>query len=270
MPDDDGKLGALEAQGDTAQSGMVGTRVGEVDVGEGQGQGGRGLGPITRVRRAGSCIQERVPARVEGDATEDRAEEPPGREDQEGYADEAGDGDPDPPPVDEPLAELVSRVDEAPGVGDVSDQLKDAVKCLSDTFEAEGAQVGQDPERDAGADAPDEAEAGGNAADGEPGGAFFVKEADDEADEGCLEGAPGGGESADGDGEQDGGGEGCNRGSGSQFEGDHREGDGRGDLEKELEDGGDRGDEAEGDGQARERASGRHLDWGEAAGIARG
>ena len=77
MPDDDGELGALEAQRDAAQGGVVGTRVGEVDVGEGQGQGGRGLGAIMRVRRAGSCIQERVPARVEGDATEDRAEEPP-------------------------------------------------------------------------------------------------------------------------------------------------------------------------------------------------
>lgn len=65
-------------------------------------------------------------------------------------------------------------------------------------------------------------------------------------------------------------GEGRDRGSGSQFEGDHREGDGRGDLKKELEDGGDCGDEAEGDSQARERASGRHLDGGEAAGIARG
>ena len=270
MPDDDGELGALEAQGDAAQRGMVGARVGEVDVGEGEGQGGRGLGPITRVRRAGSCIQERVPARVEGDATEDRAEEPPGREDQEGYADEAGDGDPDPPPVDEPLAELVSHVDEAPGVGDVSDQLKDAVKCLSDTFEAKGAQVGQDPERDAGADAPDDAEAGGDAGDGQPGGALFMEESDDEADEGGLEGAACRGDAADGDGQEDRRSEGCDRSSGSQFEGDHREGDGRGDLEKELEDGGDCGDEAEGDSQARERASGRHLDGGEAAGIARG
>ena len=97
-----------------------------------------------------------------------------------------------------------------------------------------------------------------------------MKEADDEADEGCLERAAGRGDAADGDGEEDRRSEGCDRGSGSQFEGDHREGNGRGDLEKELEDGGDRGDEAEGDGQARERASGRHLDGGEAAGIARG
>ena len=74
----------------------------------------------------------------------------------------------------------------------------------------------------------------------------------------------------DGDGEEDRRGEGCDRGSWPKFEGDHREGNCRGDLEEELEDGGDRGDEAEGDGQARERASGRHLDGGEAAGIARG
>ena len=270
MPDDDGELGALEAQRDAAQGGVVGARVGEVDVGEGEGQGGRGLGSITRVRSAGGRIHERVPARVEGDAAEDGAEEPPGGEDQEGHADEAGDGDPDPPPVDEPLAELVSRVDEAPGVGDVSDQLKEAVKGLADTFEAEGAQVGQDPERDAGADAPDDAEASGDAADGQPGGAFLMKESDDEADEGCLEGSAGRGDAADGDGEEDRRGEGCDRGSWPKFEGDHREGDCRGDLEEELEDGGDRGDEAEGDGQARQRASGRHLNGGEAAGIARG
>ncbi len=97
-----------------------------------------------------------------------------------------------------------------------------------------------------------------------------MKEADDEADEGRLEGAAGSGDATDGDGEEDRRGEGCDRGSGSQFEGDHREGDGRGDLEEELEDGGDRGDEAEGNGQARERAGGRHLNRGEAAGIARG
>ena len=270
MSDDDRKFRPLEAQRDTAQGGVVGARVSEVDVGEGQGQGGRGLGPITRVRRAGGCVQERVPARVEGDAAEDGAEEPPCGEDQEGYADEAGDGDPDPPPVDEPLAELMPRVDEAAGVGDVSNQLEEAVECLSDTFEAEGAQVGQHPERDARADAPDDAKAGGDAADGQPGGALLVEEADDEADEGGLEGAAGGGDAADGDGEEDRRGEGCDCGSGSQFEGDHREGDGRGDLEEELEDGGDRGDEAEGNGQARERAGGRHLNRGEAAGIARG
>ena len=40
MPNNDGELGALEAQGDAAQGGVVGARVGEVDVGEGQGQGG--------------------------------------------------------------------------------------------------------------------------------------------------------------------------------------------------------------------------------------
>ena len=270
MSDDDRKFRLLEAQGDTAQGGVVGARVGEVDIGEGEGQGGRGLGPITRVRSAGGRIQERVPARVEGDTAEDGAEEPPGGEDQEGNADEAGDGDPDPPPVDEPLAELMPRVDEALGVGDVADQLEEAVECLSDTFEAEGAQVGQDPERDARADAPDDGEAGGDPRDGEPGGAFLVEEANDEADEGGLEGAAGGGDATDGDGEEDRRGEGCDRGSWPQFEGDHREGDGRGDLEEELEDGGDRGDEAEGDGQARQRASGRHLNGGEAAGIARG
>ena len=165
---------------------------------------------------------------------------------------------------------MMPRVDEAAGVGNVPDQLEEAVEGLADTFEAEGAQIGQDPEREAGADSPDDAKAGGDAADGQPGGAFLVKESDDEADEGCLEGAAGRGDAADGDGEEDRRGEGCDRGSGSQFEGDHREGDGRGDLEEELEDGGDGGDEAEGDGQARERASGRHLNGGEAAGIARG
>ena len=97
-----------------------------------------------------------------------------------------------------------------------------------------------------------------------------MEEANDEADKGGLEGAAGGCDAADGDGEEDRRGEGCDRGSGSQLEGDHGEGDGRGDLEEELEDGGDRGDEAEGDGQARERASGRHLNGGEVAGIARG
>ena len=97
-----------------------------------------------------------------------------------------------------------------------------------------------------------------------------MEEADDEADEGRLEGAAGGGDAADGDGEEDRRGEGCDCSSGSQLEGDHCEGDSRGDLEEELEDGGDRGDEAEGDGQARERASGRHLNGSEAAGIARG
>ena len=97
-----------------------------------------------------------------------------------------------------------------------------------------------------------------------------MEEADDEADEGRLEGAACRGDAADGDGEEDRRGEGSDRGSGSQLEGDHCEGDGRGDLEEEPEDGGDRGDEAEGDGQARERASSRHLNGSEAAGIARG
>ena len=97
-----------------------------------------------------------------------------------------------------------------------------------------------------------------------------MEEADDEADEGCLEGAACRGDAADGDGQEDRRGEGRDRGSGSQFEGDHREGDGRRDLEEELEDGGDRRDETKGDGQTRERTSGRHLDGGEAAGIARG
>ena len=97
-----------------------------------------------------------------------------------------------------------------------------------------------------------------------------MKESDDEADEGCLEGSAGRGDAADGDGEEDRRGEGCNRGSWPKFEGDHREGNGGGDLEEELEDGGDRGDEAKSDGQSRERASGRHLNGGEAAGIARG
>ena len=270
MPNNDGELGALEAQGDATQGGVVGARVGEVDVGEGQGQGGRGRGLGARIRGAGGRIQEWVPARVEGDAAEDRTEEPAGGEDQEGHADEAGDRDPDPPPVDEPLAEMMPRVDEAAGVGNVRDQLEEAVEGLADTFEAEGAQVGQDPEGDAGADAPQDAEAGGDAGDGEPGGAFLVEEADDEADEGSLEGAAGRGDAADCDGEEDRRGEGCDRGSGPVREGDHREGDGRGNLEEELKDGGHGGDEAEGDGQARERASGRHLDGGEAAGIARG
>ena len=270
VPDDDGEFMPLKAEGNAAQGGMVGARVSEVDVGEGEGQGGRGLGPFTRVRRAGGRSQERVPARVEGDTAEDGAEEPPCGEDQEGHANEAGDGDPDPPPVDEPLAELMPRVDEAAGVGDVSNQLEEAIERLSDALKAEGAQVGQDPERDAGADAPDDAEAGGDPGDGEPGGAFLVEEADDEADEGGLEGAACRGDAADGDGEEDRRGEGCDRCSWPQFERDHGEGDGRGDLEEELEDGGDRGDEAEGDGQARERTSGRHLNGGEAAGIARG
>ena len=109
---------------------------------------------------------------------------------------------------------MMPRVDEAPGVGNVADQLEEAVEGLADTFEAEGAQVGQDPEREAGADAPDDAEAGGNPADGEPGGAFLVEESDDEADEGGLEGAAGRGDSADGDGEEDCRGEGCDRSSG--------------------------------------------------------
>ena len=270
MPDDDREFRLLEAEGNTAQGGVVGARVGEVDVGEGEGQRGRGLGPFTRVRRAGGRGQERVPARVEGDATEDGAEEPPCGEDQEGHANEAGDGDPDPPPVDEPLAELMPCVDEAAGVGDVSNQLEEAIEGLLDALKAEGAQVGQHPERDARADAPDNAEAGGDAADGQPGGALLVEEADNEADKGRLEGAASRGDATDGDGEEDRRGEGCDRGSGAQFERDHGEGDGRGDLEEELEDGGDRGDEAEGDGQARQRASGRHLNRGEAAGIARG
>ena len=270
MSDDDRQFRPLKAQGDATQGGVVGARVGEVDVGEGEGQGGGGLGPITRVCGAGGRIQERVPACIEGDATEDGAEEPAGGEDQEGHADEAGDGNPDPPPVDEPLAELVARVDEAVQMGDVSDQLKESVEGFLDAFEAEGAQVGQDPEGDAGADTPQDAEAGGDTTDGEPGGAFLVEESDDEADEGGLEGAAGRGDAADCDGEEDRRGEGCDRGSGPMREGDHREGDGRGDLEEELKDGGDCGDEPEGDGQARERASGRHLDGGEEAGIARG
>ena len=242
MSDDDRELGPLEAEGDAAQGRVVGTRVGEVDVGESQGQGGRGLGPFTRVHRAGGRLQEWVPARVEGDAAEDGTEEPAGGEDQEGHADEARDGDPDPPPVDEPLAELVARVDEAAGMGDVADELKEAVEGLLDAFEAEGAQVGQDPEGNAGADAPHDAEPGGDPTDGEPGGAFLVEEADDEADEGGLEGAASRGQATDRDGEEDRRGEGCDRGSGPVREGDHREGDGRGDLEEELKDGGDRGD----------------------------
>ena len=60
------------------------------------------------------------------------------------------------------------RVDKAAGVGDVPDQFEEAVEGLLDAFEAEGAQVGQDPEGDAGADTPDEAEAGGDPGDGEP------------------------------------------------------------------------------------------------------
>ena len=97
-----------------------------------------------------------------------------------------------------------------------------------------------------------------------------MEEADDEADEGGLECASCGGESPDRDGEEDRRGEGRERGSGPQFKGDHGEGDGRGDLKEQLKDRGNCGDKAEGDGKARERASGRHLNGGEAAGIARG
>ena len=167
MPDDDREFRPLEAQGDAAQREVVGAGVGEADVGEGQGQGGRGLGGGFFIDADGR-VQERIPAFVEGDAAEDGSEEPPGGEDQEGDADEAGDGDPDPPPVDEPLAEPMPRVDKAAGVGDVPDQFEEAVEGLLDAFEAEGAQVGQDPEGDAGADTPDEAEAGGDPGDGEP------------------------------------------------------------------------------------------------------
>ena len=97
-----------------------------------------------------------------------------------------------------------------------------------------------------------------------------MEEADDEADEGGLERASGGGDAADGDGEEDRRGEGCDRGSWSQLEGDHREGNCCGYLEEELKDRGNCGDKAEGDGKARESAGGRHLDGGEAAGVARG
>ena len=97
----------------------------------------------------------------------------------------------------------------------MSDQLEEAVQGLANTFEAEGAQVGQHPECEAGADSPDDAEAGGDPGDGEPGGAFLVEEADDEADEGCLEGAACRGDAADGDGQEDRRGEGRDRGSGS-------------------------------------------------------
>jgi hypothetical protein len=270
MPDDDREFRPLEAQRDAAQGGVVGARVGEVDVGEGEGQGGRGLGPFTRVRRAGGCVQERVPARIEGDAAEDSAEEPPGREDQEAHTDEAGDGDPDPPPVDEPLAEQMAGIDNGTRIGDTANEYEEAIECFLDAFKAEGAQVGQDPKGDAGTDAPHDAEAGGDPGDGEPGGALLVEESDDEADEGCLEGAACRGDATDGDGQEDRRGEGRERGSGPQFKGDHGERDGRRDLKEQLKDGGDRGDEAEGDGQARERASGRHLNGGEAAGIARG
>ena len=249
VPDDDGELGALEAQRDATQGGVVGARVGEGGIGEGQGQGGRGRGSLTRVSSGeGGGIQERIPPGIERDAPQDCAEEPARGEDQEGDADESGEGDPDPPPVDEPLAEPMPRVDEAAGVGDVCDEVEEAVEALADAFEAEGTQVGQDEEGDARAHSPDDAEAGGDCAHGRPGGVFLVKVPDDEADEGGLEGAPGGGEPADGDGEQDGGGEGGHGGAGAQFEGGHGEGDGCGDLEEELEDGGDGGDEAEGDG----------------------
>ena len=132
------------------------------------GPGGRGRGLVVAVSGGRGGVQERVPPGVERDAAQDRAEEPSGGEDQEGDADESGDGDPHPPPVDEPLAELMPRVDKAAGVGDVPDQFEEAVEGLLDAFEAEGAQVGQDPEGDAGADTPDEAEAGGDPGDGEP------------------------------------------------------------------------------------------------------
>lgn len=97
-----------------------------------------------------------------------------------------------------------------------------------------------------------------------------MEEANDEADEGGLEGAASRGDATDGDGQEDRRGEGRDSSPGPKLERNHREGHGRGHLKEELEDGGNRSDEAEGDGQARERASGRHLDGGEAAGIARG
>ena len=96
-----------------------------------------------------------------------------------------------------------------------------------------------------------------------------MENTNDEADEGGLEGSTGGSESTDGDGQKNGGGEGRDGGAGTQFEGDHGEGDGRGYLEEELEDRRDGGDEAEGNGQARERACGRHLDGSEAACVTR-
>ena len=266
---------------DAAQRGVVGARVGEGGVGEGQGQG-RGRGSLpgscillglcgsggSRVGAAGR-FQERVPSGIEGDAAQDRAEEPARGEDQEGNADESGDGQPHPPEVDEPLAQKMASVDEPTGSGDAADECEEAVECFLDAFEAEVAQVDEEPEGDAGPDTPDDAEAGGDHADAEPGGMFLVENTNDEADEGGLEGSAGGGESADGDGQEDGGGEGRDGGAGTQFEGDHGEGYGRGYLEEELKDGRDGGDEAEGDGQARERACGRHLNRSEAACVAR-
>ena len=280
-PDDDRVFGALEAERDAAQRGVVGTRVGEGGVGEGQGQG-RGWGPLpgscillglcgsggSRVGAAGR-FQKRVPPGVEGDAAQDRAEEPARGEDQEGNADESGDGQPHPPEVDQPLAQKMASVDEPTESGDAADECEEAVECFLDAFEAEVAQVDEEPEGDAGPDAPDDAEAGGDRTDAQPGGVFLVENTNDEADEGGLEGSAGGSESADGDGQEDGGGEGRDGGAGAQFEGDHGEGYGRGYLEEKLEDGRDGGDEAEGNGQARERACGRHLNRSEAACVTR-
>ena len=61
-----------------------------------------------------------------------------------------------------------------------------------------------------------------------------MENTNDKADEGGLEGSTGGSESTDGDGQKNGGGEGRDGGAGTQFEGDHGEGDGRGYLEEEL------------------------------------
>ena len=47
MSNDDREFRLLEAEGDTAQGGAVGARVGEIDVGEGERQGGRGLSSFT-------------------------------------------------------------------------------------------------------------------------------------------------------------------------------------------------------------------------------
>ncbi len=102
----------------------------------------------------------------------------------------------------------MSGVDDCPGVGDVTDEPEEPVEHLLDALEAEGTQVGQEPEGDACSDAPDEAEAGCDRAHAQPGGSFAVEETDDEAYQGGLEASSGRGESSDGDGKEHRGGEG--------------------------------------------------------------
>ena len=208
VSDDDRVFGTFEADGDASQGVLLGPRVGEAHVVQGEGKGGGG--GIVADGVGGRGIGEGVPSGVEGDATQDGHEEPSGCEHQEGNADEAGDGNPHPPGVDDPLAEDVPGVDDCTGVGDVADEPEESVEHLLDALEAEGTQVGQEPEGHACSDAPDEAEAGCDRAHAQPGGSFPVQEADDEADERGLKAPSGRGESSDGDGKEHRGGE-CGR-----------------------------------------------------------